>query len=337
MLFVGPLWSGSTALHRYEAFRGLPDVDATGLDSLETVARPGLVDRVRHRLRRPADRGRVHERLAAAVEAARPDVLFVDSCKVLRPALLERIRAGGATLAFYSPDDMSAAHNSTRRLAAADRLWDLYFTTKSFNVPELRARGVRRPILVGNAFDERVHRPLPADEAGPDFESVDAVFVGTFEAERAASLAALARGGVRVAVYGNGWEGERLPAGVELRPAVYDLAYTRALHAGKVALCFLRRLNRDRVTTRSVEIPAAGRAMVAEKTDEHDELFADGTEYVGFRSDAELVERVRGLLADGEARARIARAGRERCLRSGYSTRCRARFMVERVREAGRS
>lgn len=331
---MGPLWSGSTALHRYEAFRSLPDVDVTGLDSLETVERPRLVDRVRHRLGRPADRGRVNERLAEAVEGDRPDVVFVDSCKVLRPELLERLRAGGATIAFYSPDDMSAAHNSTHRLAAAERSWDLYFTTKSFNVPELRARGVRRPVLVGNAFDERVHRPLPADEVGPEFESADAVFVGTFEAERAASLAALAGDGIGVVIYGNGWEGRRLPAGVELRPAVYDAAYTRALHAGKVALCFLRKLNRDRVTTRSVEIPAAGRAMVAEKTDEHDALLDDGVEYVSFRTDAELVGRVRSLLADREARERIARAGRERCLRSGYSTRCRARFMVERLREA---
>jgi spore maturation protein CgeB len=98
-----------------------------------------------------------------------------------------------------------------------------------------------------------------------------------------------------------------------------------------VALCFLRKLNRDKVTQRSVELPAAARPMVAEKTPEHDELFVDGVEYLSFSSEDELVARVRGLLQDPTARAALAAAGRARALRSGYSSVDRAKQMLETI------
>jgi spore maturation protein CgeB len=101
------------------------------------------------------------------------------------------------------------------------------------------------------------------------------------------------------------------------------------LHHGKVALCFLRKINRDRITQRTMEIAAMGRPMLAEKTDEHDDHFLDGEEYLGFTTDEDLVAKARALLADAALRKRMGERGRERCLVSGYSSDERARQMVE--------
>jgi spore maturation protein CgeB len=334
LLYVGPLWQGSTALQRLNAFRSVSGLVVDAIDSGERVGSASFMDRIRHRVRLPADHSGLNQRLPMLARRFRPDVLFVDSTRVLTVRTLQLVRAFGARrLAFYSPDDVSAPHNSSRQLERCDAEWDVFFTTKTFNVAELRARGVRRPALVGNAFDPDLHSPLTVAEATRDFEAFDAVFVGTFEQDRATSINCLVEAGVSVVVYGNGWRAGRINPDVELRPAVYARAYTTALHSGRVALGFLRKLNRDRVTTRSVEIPAAGRPMVAEKTPEHDEMFVDMREYVSFRNDAELVERVRWVLADDDVRRSIASSGRSRCLTAGYSTHARARQMISVLQE----
>jgi len=93
-------------------------------------------------------------------------------------------------------------------------------------------------------------------------------------------------------------------------------------------------MNRDRITTRSIEIPAMRRAMVAEKTDEHDCHFADGSEYFGFRDETELLDRVRALLADDGLRLKIAESGRARCFASGYTTADRGLEMTAAINRA---
>src|SRR6202035_1081868 len=100
---------------------------------------------------------------------------------------------------------------------------------------------------------------------------------------------------------------------VEGRP-IYDDDYARAISASAVNLTFLRKNNRDLQTTRSIEIPAIGGFMLAERTDEHRELFEEGMEAEFFGSDAELIEKCRYYLARPEERRRIADAGRRRCL-----------------------
>ena len=92
---------------------------------------------------------------------------------------------------------------------------------------------------------------------------------------------------------GGGWAGRSLPVGCAWRADTWDEDYARALHLGKVALNPLRRVNRDRITQRSVEVPGCRRPMVAEKTEEHDAHFRDGVEYVSYRTVDEAAEAVR--------------------------------------------
>ncbi len=333
LLYEGPLWAGSTSLQRMAAFRRIAALEVIGLDTgFEGAHRPSLWSRLRWRTRWPEDGLSENQRLVAAVEEHRPDVVFVDNSKVLRRSTLAKVRRLGATrLVFYTPDDIVAPHNLSRQLRRSFRDWDLFFTTKSFNVPELADLGVTRAELVGKAYAPELHRPLDRREVGPDFERFDLVFAGTYEAERCQSLSRLGEAGFSVVVYGSGWGGRRTHDRVTIRGPVYADDYTRALHHGRLALGFLRKINRDRVTQRSVEIPAMARPMLAERTDEHDTYFQNGKEYSGFSSDTELVEQAGLLLDDDELRRRIGEAGRRRCTESGYSTDHRASFMLSMI------
>ena len=334
LLYFGPQWSGSTSLQRLRAFQEIEGVTAFGVDNLVNLEnKASFGSRVRWKLRLPMDVLGENARLLDEVIKNKPEIVLVDNCKVITRETLVRLREVGVRkLVYYSPDDIAAAHNLSFPLKWSLPFWDIVCTTKTFNVPELLAMGVRRPFLIGKAFDRNLHRPLSQAQVGSDFEQFDAVFVGTYEPERCASINALAESGVSVVVYGadkGNWHASRLHAGIDLRPSVFAEDYVRAWHVGKVALCFLRKINRDRITQRTMEIAAIGRPMVAERTDEHSQHFLDGLEYLGFNDDAGLVMAVQKLIHDPAGRIALGQAGRLRCLSSGYSTVDRAEQMIQ--------
>jgi spore maturation protein CgeB len=129
----------------------------------------------------------------------------------------------------------------------------------------------------------------------------------------------LARHGVPVRVWGPWPRHKSTPnLRVEGRP-LWDADYARAISAFRINLGFLRRVNRDRHTTRSIEIPACGGFLLAERTPEHLALFREGIEAEFFAGDGELLEKVRWYLAHEPERLRIAEAGARRCIESDYS------------------
>ena len=333
LLYHGPFWVGSTALQRLEAFQAVGGAGIIAHDSLTRPFSPAsLYERIRWRLGWPVDKVHEASRLMTAVAEHRPDVVLIDSSKTIGPRVVRRLRALGVkVVAYYTPDDTMNRFNLKRPLRASLPEWDVFFTTKTFNIPELRAAGVRNPRLIGNAFDPDLHRPLDPAAVGEDFERFDLVFVGACEAERLEALNALCEAGYSVAVYGGDlsvWKAKDMHPGIVSRPAAFGEAYVSALHHGKIALGFLRKINRDQITTRSMEITASGRPMLAEKTDAHDAPFVDGVEHAGLRDTADLIALADRYLKDDDARLDLGRRGRERCLDSGYSSHDRAREML---------
>jgi spore maturation protein CgeB len=330
LLYAGGFWPGSTTVQRFRGFERLADVKVTAFDTGDQVHGATLIDRVAHRMRRPIDWRHVNWRLLACVADVRPDAVFVDNLKIIQPRTLRRLRGDHRVkTVFYTPDNVIAQHNNSRQLEASWRDWCLVLTTKAFNVPDFKARGVRRVHVIGNAFDPEVHRPLEPCEVGPDYEKYDVAFAGVAERERKDAINHLAFSGLQIMVFGERRSWGEMHPNVSFRPFVWDLDYSRAMHTAKVSLCFLRKINLDTVTTRSFELPAMARPMVAERTRHHDEAFVDGIEYLGFSSTDELASAVGALIRDESRRRAVARAGRERCLRSGYSTLDRAREMLD--------
>ena len=73
--------------------------------------------------------------------------------------------------------------------------------------------------------------------------------------------------------------------------------------------------------------------MLHERTDEVQEYFVDGEECAMFSDTEEMVEKIDYYLRNDDARQRIARAGYERCLRSGYSIDDRASVVIDKVHQ----
>lgn len=336
VLYTGPLAAGETCEMRRQALERLGH-ETVGVDSLAAVRRAGPVARrVQGRLRL----GPMVRAYNAALEsalAARPDVLWVDKGLFVSPRLLAAARrAGVRRLVHYSPDNYFLRQNASRHLWRGLPAYDLVVTTKAPHVARLRRAGARRVLLSGNAFDPALHRPrtLGADDAARF--ACDVSFIGRWEPERERLLARLAALPIHLAVRGPGWERVRTPALARATcggPVVGD-DYAKAIAGAKIGLGLLSRLAGDAITQRSIELPACGAFMLAERTPEHLAHFEEGTEAAYFDGVRELCAKVSHYLERADERRRVAAAGRRRCLASAYSYDARLAEILDHLRVA---
>lgn len=333
---VGAYGGFNTSVHRVRALEALgADVHVIDSAPARSSRLAGLGARVRHQLflrglgvaAADTSHATVH-----ALEAARRrawDIIWLEKALCIGPREVRALRAScpRARVIGFAADDMCLRHNQSRQFVDALRDYDCFLTTKPHAVAELTALGCAQVLAVGNGFDPEAFRPRPLDAGDVERLGGDVGFIGTYEQSRAELMLGLARAGLRVRVWGDGWRALRARHAnlrVEHRPLYFD-DFSRACAAFKINLGFLRKLNRDQTTTRSVEIPACAGFMLAERTPEHLELFEEGKEAEFFASPRELLHKCRRYLADETARRSIARRGFERCIASGYSNAARLR------------
>jgi spore maturation protein CgeB len=289
--------------------------------------RPTLAQRAYRSFRRrigfPAERCNENRALLEAVGRVRPDIVFVEKGLTLWPQTLRAMRAGRprVILVSYSQDDMMNPGNQSRYYVRGLAVYDVHFTTKVYNVAELRRLGAQRVEMTGNGFSPHVHRPIALSDQEVEAFGAEVSFVGGYESDRAGTLNILAENDIHVRVWGNNWGKFRNAhplLRLERRPAYGD-DYARVVCGSKILLGFLRKVNRDVETTRTVEIPAFGAFLLAERTEAQRALFEEGVEAEYFDDTGELIRKISHYLTNNLGRAAIGRAGRERCLRAGYS------------------
>lgn len=283
------------------------------------TTRPPLRARIANKFGRPLDLAGASTKARAHLARGGFDVLWVEKALALAPDV---VRDARTMKVFASEDDMTQKHNQSSFFRECLPHYDLVMTTKPRNAAAdgLPRIGAREVLVVPKTFDPELHRPIElSEEERREFGSTIA-FVGSYERERASDLSRLADAGFDLRVWGNGWAGRDVSPKlvIEGRPVVGE-DYARVLSAAPIHLCFLRKANDDQSTGRSVEIPASGALLVAERTREHASLFEEDHEAVFFQGFDELSSKLATLVDDPETRARIAERGRARVHADGRS------------------
>ncbi len=327
IIVIGETFSASRTLQRIRAFERLGHkvrIVSTSLssDSYERV--PGLIERIRYRLRIPLDSVHANERLISEIKFS-PDVIWFDNARCIRSATLKTIRAALPQVKFiwYCEDDMMNSRHRTRWIEKSMPLFDLWVTTKSFNTrpDELPQYGVRKFLFVNNGYDLELHCPESASNSTKENIGSDITFIGTFEEPRARSMLNLAEKSFSVRIWGNGWQswyGRHPLLKIEGMP-IYNEDYVKCIDESRINLCFLRHFNRDIQTCRSVEIPACGGFMLHERSVEIEALFKPGEEAAYFGDDDDLVEQCRYWLKNEQDRQDVAKAGYRQSREAGLS------------------
>jgi len=316
----------STSLHRHKSL----EKNADYIDKVEAgSATISLWYRLAYHLfqkgipTRLPDQTYVNKSIKELVSENIYDVVWIDKgVTINRDTLLYiKDKLPSAKIVSFSPDNMSLRHNQSQNYLECIPYYDFTFTTKSYAVKDLHNLGARNVFFIHKTYGEDFHYPRELSIEEKERLGDDVGFVGVWEKERCESILFLANKGVKVKVFGDGrWNDYKDESpNLTILPGVFSEDYPKALQAFKISLCFLRKMNFDQQTARTMEIPACGGFMLAERTTEHLELFEEGKEAAYFSSNQELLDLCKYYLINEEVRIKIAFAGLERCKKSGYS------------------
>ena len=327
----------NTCLHRNWALHELGDV--TDIDSTKIE---GFFDRLRRflyvRFALPIHfyNPGFNKIIRRAVASTPFDVVWIDKGVYINGSTLKFIkeRQPKCKLIGYSPDNMAERHNQSQNFLDGLKYYDYYVTTKSYIITDLKRIGARDVIFVNNAYEPKFHKPYVLTKSEKERLGGKIGFIGSWESERCKSILYLAKRGLPVRVWGDSqWaKYSGLYPNLIIEPrGLFSEDYNKALSAFDISLCFLRKMNFDLQTTRTMEIPACGSMLVAERTAEHEALFKDRKEAVFFSSNEELYDLCKYYLAHEYERKIIANEGHRRCIEAGYSNKEMIRSVLMKV------
>jgi spore maturation protein CgeB len=283
---------------------------------LQLLAR-SLIHKAAYRLlgRRPLGYWAFNRTLLERVRHLHPDVVLVVKGAYISPKTIRIIkRETNAVLVNYATDDPFNPQANTRDLVKGISSYDLYVCQKKAIMDDTRRSGCKSVTYLPIAYKPSVHFPEKAATAAEEVHfTSDVAFIGGCDSERIPYFRSLVRElpDIDLHLYGGYWDRDPVLCGYHRGFAV-GRDYRLALSGTKIAVNLVRRSNRDGHTMRSFEVPACGAFMLAERTEEHLELFREGKEIACFGSTEELLEKVRYYLAHGAERERIAEEGYRR-------------------------
>lgn len=266
----------------------------------------------------------LNKRIKKCISTNKYDCVWIDKGIYISRKTLKYIKQiqPDCKLIGYSPDNMAERHNQSLFFLESLPLYDYFITTKSYIVDQLKSLGAQNVIFVNNAYESTFHKPIEVTDEERIRYGGKVGFIGMWEQERCNSIIYLAENGIPVRVWGGGkWlEYKNKFKNLTIEDSgLFSYDYIKALSSFDISLCFLRKINNDQQTTRTMEIPACKSLLMAERTAEHMALFKDNKEAAFFSSDEELLDKCRYYLAHPKVLHEVQEAGYARCVSSGYS------------------
>lgn len=320
ILYLGPV--SGTCLDRANALRRLGH-RVQHLDLRTLLPRSVWMDRITWRLGGDWLAPLLHAPLKAALAGERFDLAHVDGGEWVTPGVIRHLRQHAPKVINYSIDDPYGPRDGARfrAMRRATPHYDLIAVVREVNVQEARSRGARQVVRIYRSADEVSHAPRAITPEARARWGCDVLFLGTWFPERGPFLAELIRHGVPLTIQGANWH--KAAEWPLLQPhwrggSLAGDDYALAIQCARVNLGLLSKENRDLHTTRSLEIPALGALMCAERTVEHQAMYDEGREALFWRDAQECAAACRDVLNDEPRRAAMAQAGRARLARNGH-------------------
>jgi len=328
VVYIGDGNSYSRSFMRFKALKTLKlDIlDKTFLPVTKTglIGKPKILTRILHKLRLHRDEVGVNKWLLSVVKQTKDiNIVWIDGATNIYPWVLSKLKKinGSLSLIFLSEDDIIANHNMSYWHRYGLYSYDHIFTTKQFNISELYSIGARSVHLISDSYCSDIHHPCSLTNSESLLYGADVSAVGAYEKDRYTRLLYIAQHGIKVNVWGGGWS-NYVDAHHNLNVKnlfLYEEEYSKVISNSKINLNFLRKMNRDTITSRTLEIPACKGFMLSERTDRQKEIFIEGVEADYFSSNEELLEKIRFYLANNNLRNEIANNGFSKCTAGGFS------------------
>lgn len=335
ILYAGQYWPGSNTVYIARAFQKLGIIVRWFNDIAIFPRWSTFHGKVIRRILFPSIVAEWNRQFLEAFKSFQPDLVYIAMGDLCTRDTIEEIKKHSVpVVCFYH--DVRWKNKPYSLFENSISHYDLVATTRSWQEAEFREVGVRNVVLTRFGFDPEIHRPVPVSSRIINRFGADVTFVGTNEPYRARQLSMLMTSSPTFSfrLWGGGWN--RLPPSSPLAPfwqgrEVYEQEIPVIYAAGKVALHWVgwepdgkeeQMSKGDQHNSRTFQIAACeGAIMVAQRTDEHEELFLEDKEAIFFDSVDELKDKLTFWLNPDrdDARRKIAVAARARCLREDYS------------------
>jgi len=354
ILYLGQLFPGQTALMRMRALERLGH-ELCGVNTSEPWSRASWATRqIQRRVHRGSVINEINSRIVATAQAFKPEIVWADKQEFFRAETAATLRKLGARLIHFTPDPyFTLEWKRTSIMDEAIREFDALVYCKKYEKKNYEALD-KITVYMPLGYCDEVHRPV----SDATQWMCDVGFLGGWEPRRERMLHSIAQTNVHLKFRGAYWDflqdgkwtlkrylvlnelaaGEpvhihqdRLLARAHEGNEVYGDDYARALTGAKIGLGFLRTVCPDQHTTRTFEIPACGSLLLADRTEEHQEFFAEGQEAEFFSSSEELLEKIKFYQSNESARKRVAAWGHSRCASGGYAYVHRLKTVLDRV------
>jgi spore maturation protein CgeB len=272
-------------------------------------------------------------RVVERCRAYRPDLLLTTGLAPLdRQSLAAIGRMGILRVNYLTDDPWNRAHYAPWFMQALP-VYDNVFSPRRANLADLQQTGCRNVAYLPFGYNPALHfveRPLNAEEHARF--ACDLVFAGGADRDRTPLIKTLVQAGFHIALYGGYWERYTATRSCS-RGHAGPTSLRKAISGARVALCLVRRANRDGHVMRSFEAPAMGGCLLVEDTAEHRALFGDdGEAVVYFRTREEMAPKLRWLLDHPDERARLAAAACQRIMEGGHTYVDRLALILTTVR-----
>jgi spore maturation protein CgeB len=316
ILYLGSL--EGTCLDRANALRRLGH-DVVHIDLRALLPKTLWIDRITWRIGGHAFTPILLKRLSGKLNDKvfnnrQFDLCYVDGGEWVTPKIIALLRLYSQKIINYNIDDPFGPRDGRRYSAyrSSQPHYDLSVVMRNINLEEAKKLGAKNILRVYMSADEIAHSPRKLSDNDHKTWDSEVLFLGTWFPERGPFLLKLIQLGVPLTIRGANWQ--QSPEWPKLKSYwksgnIKGDEYAKAIQCSKVSLGLLSKENRDLHTTRSLEIPALGGLLCAERTSEHVSMYVEGKEAIFWSDVEECAEMCRFALSDEKRRQAIAKAG----------------------------
>jgi hypothetical protein len=265
---------------------------------------------------------RIRQYLRETLPSGPYDLAVVDGGALLDADAVRWLKTVASRTLLFCRDNPFTSRDGLRwrLLKPALPHYDLFVTRRESSAEAAKQLGVGHVEIIIPPADEIQHQPLKLNDEDRARFSSQVAFVGTWMPERGPFIESLIRLGVPIRVFGARWDRASNYEAIRSVVTLGGLSmtdYAKAVTATDIALALLSKGNLDLHTARSLEIPALGKLLCAERTSDHLMMFNENEEAVFWEDVEECAQVCLDLLADPARIERIAAAGRARLIKDG--------------------
>jgi hypothetical protein len=319
ILFFGDLNSYGRSFHRKntlsELGHNVSAVSYVEIKKNKQIASYGLINKIFWRLKIPFADNNSNRECIKLIYSDFYEILWIDNGLIFFPWTLNKIKriSPNTKIVLFSEDNLCVLHGMTLWLRLNFKNFSAIFTTKSHNIEKLLSYGQENVFKVFDSFIPALHKPMQLDNKliKRDYIS-DVSVIGAFEIERANTLEYLASKDIEISVWGIGWSKfkTKYPSKLKIRNKfLFSEEYAYVINNSKININFLRKINMDSITSRSIEIPACHGFMLSERTSEQKNILEEGVDADYFSTNEELLKKIYFYLHNEPIRKKIAFSG----------------------------